>query len=81
MSIHPSASSIAATRRGWPQQRVLFLMAGLVTLTGAVLGAAVSPWFLLLDALAGANQLLFVAAGWCPMSLVHTRLGVRHACG
>jgi hypothetical protein len=36
----------------------------------------VSPWFLLLPALVGANQLLMVAVGWCPMSRVLGRLGV-----
>jgi hypothetical protein len=60
----------------WPQQRILFLMAGTVTLTGMLLGVLVSSWFLILPALAGVNQLLMVSAGWCPMSLVLTRLGV-----
>jgi hypothetical protein len=69
------ATSCASTR-GWTVQRILFLMAGTVTLLGVALAAAVSPWFLLLPALVGANQLLMVAAGWCPMSLLLTRLGV-----
>jgi hypothetical protein len=68
--------STCAVRTGWPQQRILFLMAGTVTLTGVLLGVLVSPWFLLLPALAGVNQLLMVATGWCPMSLILTRLGV-----
>lgn len=67
----PTTTSTGA----WPTQRILFLMAGTVTLTGVVLGAFVNPWFLLLPALAGANQLLFVAVGWCPMSLLLPRLG------
>lgn len=57
-------------------ERVLFAFAGSVTLVSVVLGALVSPWFLLLTALVGANQLLFVVAGDCPMSLV-----LRRACG
>ena len=61
----------------WPLQRILFLLAGTVTLTGVTLGVLVSQWFLLLPAIAGANQLLMVAVGWCPMSLLLTRLGVR----
>lgn len=56
-------------------QRILFLLAGVVTLSGVVLGAAVNPWFLLLAVLTGANQLLFAAVGWCPMSLLLNRLG------
>lgn len=60
----------------WYIRRVLFLLAGTFTLLGTVLAAFVSPWFLLLPALVGANQLLMVAVGWCPMSLLLGRLGV-----
>lgn len=60
----------------WHVQRILFLIAGLVTLSGVGLGAFVSPWFLLIPTLVGANQLLMVAVGWCPMSLLLRRLGV-----
>jgi hypothetical protein len=63
-------------RRGWPLERALFAIAGTVTLTSAVLAATVSPWFLLLTAVVGANQLLFTVAGDCPASLV-----LRRACG
>lgn len=60
----------------WPLERVLFAMAGTVVLASAVLSALVSPWFLLLTAFVGINQLLFVAVGACPASLV-----LRRACG
>lgn len=66
------SSSVTA---GWPLHRILFLLAGTVTLTGIILGVFVNRWFLLLPAMAGANQLLMVAVGWCPMSLLLTRLG------
>ena len=52
----------------WPLERVLFLMAGTVTLLSAVLVVAVSEWFLLLTAFVGLNQLAFVAFGNCPSS-------------
>ena len=61
----------------WPMQRILFLLAGVVILTGVGLGVLVSRWFLLLPMLTGLNQLLFVAVGWCPMSLILKRRGVR----
>lgn len=54
----------------WPVERVLFAMAGTVTLISAVLAAIVSPWFLLLTGFVGVNQWLFVAFGACPASLV-----------
>ena len=61
---------------GWPMPRVLFLLAGTVTLLGVLLTVTVSRWFLIVPALAGANQLLMVATGWCPMSLLLTRFGL-----
>ena len=42
----------------------------------AALAASVSPWFLVLTAFVGANQLLYVAAGDCPASLI-----LKRACG
>jgi hypothetical protein len=61
----------------WPLDRVLFALAATVTLLGVVLALAVSPWFLVLPAFVGANQLLYVWRGFCPASLVLRRLGVR----
>ena len=64
-------------RRGWPLERVLFALAGTVTLLSALL-ALISPWFLLLTAFVGVNQWLFVAVGACPASLILSRLfGLR----
>ena len=69
---------MSCARAGWPLERVLFALAGTVTLLSAVLAAAVSPWFLLLTAFVGINQWLYVAVGACPASLVIGRVfGVR----
>lgn len=69
-----------AQRGGWPLEKVLFAMAGTMTLIGALLTATVSTWFLLLIAFVGINQWLFVAFGDCPASLILTRvLHVRRA--
>jgi hypothetical protein len=75
MSMSASAPA-CTTNQGWTVRRILFLLAGSFTLLGTALAALVSPWFLLLPALVGANQLLMVAVGWCPMSLLLGRLGV-----
>lgn len=61
-----------ATR--WPLERVLFALAGSVTLLATALAALVSPWFLLLSAFVGVNQWLYVLVGACPASLVLSRL-------
>jgi hypothetical protein len=68
------------TTRGWPLERVLFALAGTMTLLSAVLAALVSPWFLALTAFVGVNQWLYVAVGACPASLILSRLfGLRPA--
>ena len=62
--------------REWPLERVLFALAGTVTLVSAALAAIVSPWFVLLTAFVGVNQWLYVIVGACPASVV-----LRRACG
>ena len=72
-SVRPEAAR--RPRRGWPLERVLFLLAGTVTLISVALAVFVSPWFLLLTAFVGANQLLFVSLGDCPASWLLSRFG------
>jgi hypothetical protein len=73
-------SSSCSSDPGWPLERILFALAGTVTLVSALLAAVVSPWFLLLTAFVGINQWLYVALGACPASLVLGRLfGLRSA--
>jgi hypothetical protein len=67
-------------RRPWTLERVLFAMAGTVTLTGAVLGALVSPWFLALAVLTGVSQWSYVLAGACPASLLLRRFTGLRGC-
>jgi len=62
-------------RPRWPLERVLFALAGTMTLASALLAATVSAWFLLLTAFVGVNQWLYVLVGHCPASLV-----LRRAC-
>jgi hypothetical protein len=61
------------TSRRWPLERVLFALAGTMTLLSAALAAVVSPWFLLLTAFVGVNQWLYVLFGACPASIVLRR--------
>jgi hypothetical protein len=57
----------------WPLERVLFALAGTMTLIAAALGAFVSKWFLLLAVLVGVNQWLYSLFGACPASIVLRR--------
>jgi Zn-dependent protease len=68
-------------QRAWPLERVLFALAGSMTLLSALFALLVSPWFLVLAALVGANQLLYVTTGVCPASLLLERAaGVERGC-
>ncbi len=53
---------------GWPLERVLFAMAGTMTLVTVALAALGSPWWLLLTAFVGASQWMYVSVGQCPAS-------------
>ena len=50
--------------------RVLFALAGTMSLLSILLAVTVSPWFLLLGAFVAANQWLFPLVGACPASIV-----------
>jgi hypothetical protein len=67
------------TRRPWRLERVLFALAGTMTLASIVLAVLVSPWFLLLTGFVGVSQWLYVVFGDCPASLVLRRLGLTEA--
>ena len=65
----------------WPLQRILFAMAGTVTLVASLLAATVGPWWLLFAAFVGVNQLAFVAVGDCAASVVLRKVfGVDRGC-
>lgn len=82
MTVTSSGAACAPASDRWPLERVLFALAGSVTLLSVALVALVSPWFLILTALVGANQWLYVAVGACPASLILRRVfGLRSAFG
>ena len=68
-------------RGRWRLERVLFALAGTMTLLSLLLAVLVTPWFLLLTAFVGVNQWLFVVIGGCPASVVLQRVaGVERGC-
>jgi len=67
--------------RRWPLERVLFALAGSMTLLSALFAVLVTPWFLLLTAFVGLNQWPFVVIGGCPASIALERVvGVERRC-
>lgn len=72
----PSRACVRST--GWPLERVLFALAGTVTLLSAGLAAVISPWILLLTAFVGLNQLAYATIGVCGASFFLSRVvGLR----
>ena len=64
-----------------PLERVLFALAGTMTLLSVVLAVTVSPWFLVLTGFVGVSEWMFVSAGKCPASVVLERfVGIRKGC-
>ena len=75
-----SAGPACARDSSWPLERVLFALAGTMTLLSVALAVLVSPWFLLLTAFVGVNQWLYVVVRACPASIVIKRaFGLRSA--
>lgn len=68
---------IDALEREWDVERYLQMNAGLVSLSGVVLGAFVSPRFLALPAAVFGFFLQHAAQGWCPPLPVFRKMGVR----
>jgi len=68
------------TQRRWTLERVLFALAGSVTLASVVLAVAVSPWFLLVTAAVGVSQWAYVLVGDCPASLLLRRFTGLRGC-
>lgn len=63
--------------REWDVERYLQTNAAIVSLTGIVLGATVSPRFLALPAAVFGFFLQHALQGWCPPLPVFRRVGVR----
>lgn len=57
------------------------LLAGVMVLLGTGLAYYVSPWWLLLPAFVGLNLIQSVFTGFCPPTLVLTKLGWVDAAG
>jgi hypothetical protein len=61
----------------WYLERLLYLMAGILTLASAILTWAHSMYWLILTVLVGLNLLVFALTGFCPSANVFFKLGVK----
>ena len=68
---------IEALDREWDVERYLQMNAGIVSLSGVVLGAVASRRFLVLPAVVFGFFFQHATQGWCPPLPVFRRMGVR----
>lgn len=74
---------IAGTRKSEVPMYVenaIYVLAGTLVLIGTLLTAFVSPWWLLLVGLVGANLLQSAFTGFCPAESIFRRLGLPSRC-
>jgi len=57
--------------------KAVFVVAGVVVLAGLILGVALSPYWLLLSALAGLNMIQAAFTGFCPAAMLFKMLGLK----
>lgn len=74
------STTVPTRPSAWPLERVLFAMAGTMSLVSVLLVILVNPWFVILTALVGINQWAYVMMRACPASLVLKRFGKEPHC-
>lgn len=60
--------------------RMVFAMAGCMTLFSAVLVWLFGPWWLLLTAFVGLNMIQASFTGFCPAAMIAKALGAKAGC-
>ncbi len=61
----------------WYLERIIWLVAGIFTLTGTILAAVHSKYWLILTGLVGINLIVFATTGFCLMANILYKLGAR----
>jgi hypothetical protein len=78
-STHSEAShgeaSTSVCRVPSTEEKLVRVLAGVVSLTGLGLGFFVSPWWYLLTVFAGLNVIQSAFTGFCPPEILYRRLG------
>ncbi len=61
----------------WYLERIIWLIAGIFSLSSAVLAWVYSPYWLILTALVGINLIVFALTGFCLMANILYKLGAK----
>lgn len=65
----------------WYMERIIWLIAGVFTLSGTVLALLHSKYWLILTGLVGVNLIIFAATGFCLMANILYKLGAEPVVG
>jgi hypothetical protein len=61
----------------WYLERIIWLIAGIFTLSSGILAWIYSPYWLILTCLVGVNLIVFGLTGFCLMSNILYKLGAK----
>lgn len=61
----------------WYLERIIWLIAGVFTLTGTLLAAVHSKYWLILTGIVGVNLIVFAATGFCIMANIVYKMGAK----
>jgi hypothetical protein len=61
----------------WYLERIIWFMAGVVSLAGVTLGIMVNKWWLALNVLVGMNMLILSVTGFCLMAVILKAVGAK----
>ncbi len=61
----------------WYLERIIWMLAGVMTLGSVSLGVYFSPYWFILTGIVGINQIILALTGFCPMTVVLNKFGVK----
>jgi len=66
-----------ANTESWYLERIVWLVAGILSLASAVLAWVYSPYWLILTGLVGVNLIIFALTGFCLMANILYKCGAK----
>ena len=64
-------------QKKWQTIRIVLLTAGIVSISGVILGVFIHPYFLIIPVFVGSMQTIFALTGFCAMAVLLSGAGVK----
>lgn len=61
----------------WYLERIVWMVAGVMTLGSVILGIYFSPYWFILTGIVGINQIILSFTGFCPMTVMLNKFGIK----